>query len=77
MIKADEISIPESCLSKARDDEMLFVLISRDEAAPDTIMDWCRRRVFLGKNKRDDPQIIEAIACAERMRHQRKKDRGY
>ncbi len=67
MLKSDELSNPDSCLNKARDDERLFVLIARDPAAPDVIRYWIRRRVWLGKNKMQDPQIIEAIDCAKRM----------
>lgn len=67
MIKRDELSDPNSCLNRAEDDEMLFVLLGRDEAAPATIRAWCRARVLKGKNKRDDPQIVEALACAKSM----------
>ena len=34
MIKKKELSDPNSCMSKARDDEMTFVLLGRDAAAP-------------------------------------------
>lgn len=33
MIKRDEVSNPNSCLNRAKDDEMVFVLLARDEAA--------------------------------------------
>ena len=31
------------CLGKARDDEYIFVLLSRDAFAPLTIIDWAQR----------------------------------
>ncbi len=67
MLKRDELSDPTSCLSKAKDDEMLFVLLGRDKAAPLAIRVWVNERIRLGKNQYDDPQIQEALACARRM----------
>jgi hypothetical protein len=55
------------CYANAKDDEPMFVLLARDKAAPNTIRYWCHERVILGKNKADDPQIIEAQACAMQM----------
>lgn len=67
MRKCDEISHPKSCWNKARDTERLFILLERDLAAPGTITDWADRRVRLGKNKEDDPQILEARGLAQNM----------
>jgi hypothetical protein len=67
MIKSQEVSDTSSCLNRARHDEMLFVLLGRDVAAPETIRFWARRRVELGKNRISDPQILEALAAAEMM----------
>jgi len=67
MRKRDELSDPNSCMSRARDDEWTFVLLERDIAAPDTIRDWCARRIKLGKNSLADAQIQEALTCAEKM----------
>ena len=67
MRKRDELSRPDSCMSRARQDEMVFVLLSRDAAAPETIRYWANQRVRLGKNKPDDAQIVEAMACAAVM----------
>lgn len=67
MQKAIEESDERSCWNKARDDERVFVLLERDVAAPATIRDWANRRVRLGKNSPDDPQIREALACAALM----------
>ena len=67
MIKSEELTNPKSCMSRARDDEMTFVLLGRDAAAPVAIRAWCDERIRLGKNTKDDAQIIEAYACATRM----------
>ena len=71
MLKTDEISNPNSCLNKARPDERLFVLLARDPAAPDVIRFWARKRIWLGKNKITDPQIVEALECARLMEEER------
>lgn len=71
MIKLDELTNPKSCMSRAHDDEMVFVLLEHDEAAPDTIRAWAAKRVSLGKNKINDPQIQEAFACADYMDQKR------
>lgn len=65
MRKRDELSDPNSCLNKAGDDEMLFVLLGRDEDAPETVRFWAHRRVARGKRAPDHPQIVEALAWAE------------
>jgi hypothetical protein len=68
MIKREELTNPESCMSRARADEMTFVLLGRDTAAPVAIRAWVAERVRLGKNTLVDPQILEALECAEVMR---------
>lgn len=60
MIKRDELSNPNSCLNRAKDDEYLFVLIDRDIAMPRAIRAWIEERIRLGKNTREDSQIQEA-----------------
>ena len=67
MIKSKELSDPQSCMGRARQDEMTFVLLARDVAAPGAIREWCRLRCLHGKNKSRDPQIIEALECALAM----------
>jgi hypothetical protein len=71
MVKTEELSNPKSCMSRAKDHEMTFVLLARDAAAPAVIRAWCDERIRLGKNSPTDPQILEAIACAQRMTEQR------
>jgi hypothetical protein len=71
VIKRDEIEYSESCLNKARDDERLFVLLSRDPAAPVAIRAWVAERLRLGKNTSDDGQVVEALECARLMEVER------
>ena len=72
MKKHLELKDPTSCLSRANDDEELFVLLGRDVAAPGAIRFWAQTRIQMGKNKPDDPQIREALNLAneiERAHH--------
>lgn len=71
MLKRDEIENQSSCLNKARDAEYLFVLLARDPAAPVAIRAWVSERLRLGKNKPEDPQIQEAVECANLMEMER------
>ena len=73
MIKREELSNPNSCLSRARDDEMTFVLLGRDVAAPAAIRAWINERIRLGKNEDGDDQIVEAETCAASMEERRGK----
>jgi len=67
MIKREELTNPNSCMSRAKDDEMTFVLLGRDAAAPYAIRQWIEERIRLQKNTYGDPQIIEALECAEKI----------
>jgi len=67
MKKSKELTDQKSCMSRAKDDEMVFVLLARDWASPATIRFWIAERIRIGKNKPGDPQIIEAEKCAEAM----------
>jgi len=67
MLKRDELTNPASCLNRARDDEMTFVLLGRDAAAPVAIRAWIEERIRIGKNRRDDEQIREAERCLYQM----------
>ena len=67
MRKAKELSDPKSCMNRARPDEMTFVLLGRDVAAPAAIRAWIAERVRLGKNNYNDVQIVEALDCAVAM----------
>lgn len=65
MTKYFEQKIPDSCWNKARIDEMLFILLARDAATAETIRFWAAKRIELGKNTATDPQIEEAMQCAD------------
>ena len=67
MRKRDELTVPTSCMNRAKDDEMTFVLLGRDVAAPAAIHAWVTERIRLGKNKPQDAQIQEALNCAFTM----------
>lgn len=60
MRKRDELSDPNSCMNRARDDEWTFVLLGRDVAATRAVKAWIAARIAAGKNRPDDPQIQEA-----------------
>lgn len=70
MLKSKELSEPSSCLNKARPDELIFVLLARDAAASSTVRHWVAERLRLGKNKAEDPQMIEALAWADRVQRE-------
>lgn len=65
MIKSREISDPNSCLNRAKDDEFVFVLLEHDAAFSHAIREWAKKRIEIGKNKPEDPQIIEALRGAD------------
>jgi hypothetical protein len=75
MIKSREQRDPASCLNRAKEGEMIFVLLARDEDAPATIRYWVKKRIRRGKNKKDDPEIVSALACAMEMEEQRARSR--
>lgn len=70
MRKSAELEGP-SCITKAWDNEIIFVLLAPDEAAPVAIEAWIAERIRTGKNQPKDAQIIEAQQCANVMREQR------
>jgi hypothetical protein len=65
MRKRDELTNPDSCMSRARDDEWTFVLLGRDVAAVATVRAWINERLRLGKNQPHDAQIREADMWCE------------
>lgn len=70
MIKSKELTDPTSCLSKARPDELIFVLLARDAVAPAVVREWCRLRCLHGKNTPKDDQITEALEWADRVQRE-------
>lgn len=67
MRKKYELSLSNTCMSSAHPEEMVFVLRSRDAAAPTAIRAWVAERIRIGKNTLADEQIVEALACADTM----------
>lgn len=67
MKKYEELSNPSSCMNLAKDNEIVFVLLARDVAAPAAIRAWTKERIRRGKNKPGDLQISEALDCAKEM----------
>ena len=53
----------DSCLEKAFDDEMLFVLMTRDQTAPAVIMEWIKLNI----GKQPVEKLTEAFNCAIEM----------
>jgi hypothetical protein len=76
MRKCAELTDPASCVSRAHDSEMTFVLLGRDAAAPATIRFWVAERVRLGKNRPGDSQVVEAEQCARTMEAERSGPAG-
>jgi hypothetical protein len=71
MRKQFELNEPNSCLNRAANNEMLFVLRSHDVCAPFAIREWCKERILRGKNQPDDSTIKEAMAAADIMERER------
>ena len=67
MRKVDELSRPHTCMTTAHPNEMVFVLLSRDVAAPCAIRAWIAERIRLGKNSPTDIQIANALECISAM----------
>lgn len=73
MRKKDELTKEHTCMQPAHPNEMTFVLLSRDAAAPFAIRAWVAERLRLGKNAEQDPQIVEALECAVTMEAEGRK----
>lgn len=73
MRKRIELADPNSCLNRAGDNEIVFVLLGRDEDAPDTIRAWVQKRIARGKNKPEDEQMQEALRSAALMEAEQKE----
>jgi hypothetical protein len=67
MRKRDELELEHTCMQHAHPMEMVFVLLSRDPAAPVAIRAWVAERLRIGKNVPSDAKIVEALSCAATM----------
>jgi len=63
---SDELKNPQSCLNKAADDEMIFVLRGKDITSPRTILDWIKTNITY--SNLPDEKLREAFECALAMR---------
>jgi len=72
MRKRDEVLQPHSCLNKAGENEMLFVLLGRDLASPVAIRAWIVERIRTGRNVPSDVQITDALRTADIMEKESK-----
>lgn len=71
MRKQFELADSESCLNRAQNNEMVFVLRGHDVAAPFAIRQWVQMRVTMGKNTLDDKQMQDALSVANIMERER------
>jgi len=53
----------DPCLEKAFEDEMLFVLMARDETAPAMVIEWIK----INLRKQPEEKLREAFECAMKM----------
>lgn len=69
------------CYEAAEDDEPMFVLLARDESAPDLVESWARLRKLRiagerpDRAERDLEKVNEALECAAAMRRWHAKNR--
>lgn len=63
MLKCDEVAGP-SCLTKAADDEPVFVLRGQDKLAPALVRAWA---VLAALHGCGDDKVIEARYAAQKM----------
>lgn len=71
MRKDIELSDPNSCISKAKNDEEIFVLLGRDAAAAGAVAAWIELRIALGKNVRSDAKIRSAMEWIAKVRKEK------
>ena len=67
MRAVDELEVSTSCLNRALPHEIVFTLLGRDKAAPQTIREWCAERVRMNLNSPHDAQIKSALRDADAM----------
>lgn len=73
MRRKDEFSKAKTCFNNAHSEEMIFVLLGRDSAAPAAIRAWVNERIKQGKNVKGDMQTEEALDCARTMEEEGRK----
>lgn len=55
------------CYANAKPDEPMFILLGRDTLGAWLVRIWVYMRIAMGKNTRSDPEIVEALQCADQM----------
>lgn len=50
----------DKCIQKAFDDEMLFVLMTRDKTAPSIVLEWIKQNIHI----QPEEKLREAFECA-------------
>ncbi len=73
MIKRDEVRRPDSCLNRAREDEIVFVLLGRDMTTPITILKWAMERIKISKSAVDSDEIKDAVRMADTLIEEHKQ----
>lgn len=64
MTKREELSNPASCLNKAAEDEIIFVLRSTDKLSPRLVRAWAEAAAMYGCAPE---KVAEARLCADMM----------
>jgi hypothetical protein len=65
MIKVDELLLKDSCLMKAENEEMLFVLRAQDISSPKIVLEWIKENF----ETCSEEKLREAFECALDMRN--------
>lgn len=76
--KAQELQ--SGCFARALDDEPMFVLLARDDRAPERVREWATQRradISMGKRPESDMAVVdEAFQCADDMEDWREENDG-
>lgn len=62
----------DPCIKKALDNERLFVLMTRDEVAPEVVVEWIK----LSLRQQPPEKLHEALDCAIEMMRRKDAVRG-
>lgn len=82
MTKNENLSDPNSCWNKAKDDEPIFILRGKDSAAEATIVAWTKARVQVyidrgeGLPYEEVDKLVAALKLAGQMKEYQEKLKG-
>jgi hypothetical protein len=72
--------LEDGCFSRALDDEPMFVLLARDDQAPQRVRDWATQRradISMGRRPASDQAVVDdAFETADRMEEWRRENDG-